>query len=660
MPNTKHETPNTKRRVALALLVATVAVMGACASVPAWWWGFVGCALAASGLVALCWREDAFTVRQVVAVAVGLRLLLIWLPPGLSDDAYRYVWDGWLQAQGVNPFVYAPDDSALAAFQDAPLFDLLNSASFYSVYPPLSQVFFLVGGLFYDGDWRVSYYVIKALFMLAEVGGLLLLARMTSARLLLLYAWHPLVLAEVAGQAHTEALLVPLLILTVYLAWRGRGGWASVALAGAGLVKLYPFFLFPFLWRRFGWRAVWPGALAAALLTLPYADPSVPAKLAQSLDLYVRYFEFNAGLYYLLKEIGRLFTGDDVSKTLGPFLRAVFFLALPLLYGLDWKRKWPLHQAFVVTTGAYLLLTTTVHPWYLLGVLPLVALAGRPSWSWHALGALSMGTYLLYAGESAAYWAFVIVGWSAWAFFVTRRYGGDALQAVQRFRARQKLRAIRSFFPENGRPGGDGRLRVLDLGAGEGYVGEAMAQALGADVHLADVLDLNRTSLPHVRYDGRTLPFEDDAFDVTVLYFVLHHAEDPERVLHEALRVTRGRVLVAESVYRGVWDRRLLTFLDRWANRLRSGGRMAAQEGHLHFRTSAEWRRAFERVGADVRAEEKRGRWVHKQALFALVKEGGNGGKEERGRVEVARCDVRPERSPDGWKNCFSRVARVG
>lgn len=566
----------------------------------------------------LLWREDAFSAREVLIVALGLRLLLVWLPPGLSDDAYRYVWDGLLQARGINPFVFVPEDPALAALQSEPLFERLNSASFYSVYPPLSQLFFLVGGLVYDGDWRASYYVIKALFVLAELGGLFLLARMTSPRGLLLYAWNPLVLVETAGQAHTEAVLVPFLILAVYLARRGRGGWASVALAGAGLVKLYPFFFFPFLWRRFGWRAVWPGVLTAGVLALPYADPSVLHKLAASLDLYVRYFEFNAGFYYGLKEIGRLFTGGDISKTLGPFLRMVFFLSLLLWYALDWKKGWTLRRAFVVTTGAYLLLTTTVHPWYLLGVLPLVALSGRPSWHWHALGLLSMGTYALYTSGSEPYWFFVIAGWTTWAFLAAYRYADEALQAVQRFRARQKLRAIEPFFPE-GDPEG-GHLRVLDLGAGEGYVGEAVARALGADVQLADVLDLNRTRLPHVRYDGHTLPFDDAAFDVTLLYFVLHHAERSERVLEEALRVTRRRVIVAESVYEGAWDRRLLTFLDRWANRFRSGGTMRFQEEHLQFKTASEWRRIFQETGADVVEEKRRGRWVHKQALFALVR----------------------------------------
>ncbi|MGI9174817.1 MAG: hypothetical protein ACR2GR_05820, partial [Rhodothermales bacterium] len=149
MPKLKHETSNTKPRVLLGFLFALVAAMSVLAAMPAERAGFIGCALGAAVLVGLLWREDAYTARQVLAVAVALRLLLVWLPPAISDDAYRYVWDGLLQARGTNPFVFAPNDPALADVQGEPLFSLLNSAAFYSVYPPLSQVFFWVGGLFY-------------------------------------------------------------------------------------------------------------------------------------------------------------------------------------------------------------------------------------------------------------------------------------------------------------------------------------------------------------------------------------------------------------------------------------------------------------------------------------------------------------------------------
>ena len=129
---------------------------------------------------------------------------------------------------------------------------------------------------------------------------------------------------------------------------------------------------------------------------------------------------------------------------------------------------------------------------------------------------------------------------------------------------------------------------------------------------------MNRTPLPHHLYDGRRLPFEAGTFDAVVLYFVLHHAEEAPQVLREALRVAPGRVVVVESVYEKAWDLRLLTVLDRLANRLRSGGKMRGQEEHLHFRTRAAWRNLFAEAGAEILAEQRRGRLVHRQALFVL------------------------------------------
>ncbi len=187
------------------------------------------------------------------------------------------------------------------------------------------------------------------------------------------------------------------------------------------------------------------------------------------------------------------------------------------------------------------------------------------------------------------------------------------LHHIQRLRAKRKVQRIASYFPVPA----DG-LKVLDLGAGEGFVGEQVHLQLESKVTLADVLPLNQTDLPHVQYDGHTLPFEDAAFDVTILYFVLHHCADQERVFREALRVTRQRLIVVESVYEARWDLWLLTTLDQRANRLRSGGLMEAQEAHLHFQTIPEWERLFRAAGCTVRNAVQRGRIIHKQAFFCL------------------------------------------
>ena len=160
----------------------------------------------------------------------------------------------------------------------------------------------------------------------------------------------------------------------------------------------------------------------------------------------------------------------------------------------------------------------------------------------------------------------------------------------------------------------DGR-RVLDLGAGEGYVGEALARR-GAAVTLADVADFHRVPLPFVRLDeAAPLPFAPDAFTDVVLVFVLHHAADPARVLAEALRVA-PRAYVLESVYDTEGERRLLDRLDRLTNRLRSP-HLRAQEERLHFRRAEAWAELARSLGAAV-SVRRLGRWPHKQAALVL------------------------------------------
>jgi hypothetical protein len=388
----------------------------------------VTAAFAASGLLAVAWRRRCFSAGHVVVLALLLRLLFLTLPPVLSDDGARYVWDGVLQVEkGVNPYRYAPEAAALADLHDAPMYAELNSASYHSVYPPASQFMFVAGALLYEPfGWHAGFYVINALFALMECALVWLLYRHgVGASALLLYALHPLVLLEMAGQGHTEAGAALLLVGAVLWARAGRGAAASAALAGAVLFKLYPLVLFPFLWRRFGWRGLWPGALVGALAGLPYlATGANVAEVRTSLELYVRLFEFNAGPYYALKGLAYLVTGVDWSKVLGPALRWVFLLGLPVLYGLDARRQWGLGKAFFWTVAFYLLCTTTVHPWYVVPLLALAAVRERPAWAWQWLGLCGVGTYLFYApidGADEAYWTFVVMGWggaallTAWA-----------------------------------------------------------------------------------------------------------------------------------------------------------------------------------------------------------------------------------------------------
>ena len=513
-------TPSGRTLILLGLLVLAMGGMAWGAAAPETRGAFVASALAAGALCVLVWKRGDVSMPVVIGLALAFRLAVCWLPPTLSDDAYRYVWDGLVQAEGHNPYLHAPDSPDLEALRDEPLYEELNSESLYTVYPPVSQLVFRIGAVFYDRGWSVSWFVIKGILALLEFGAVLVLARMLSPRQLLLYAWNPAVALVGAGQGHSEAAMALFLALALYALRKDQGVRASVWLACAGGVKLYPFLLLPFLWRRFGWKSVAASLGMALLPALPFLHigiTDIMQNMGSSLHLYVRLFEFNAGLYYCLKYFLMLLTGLDVGKLLGPMLAAAYLGVLGVLYagyarrrkptGTGWKawgnshakkhdtrgaiptlpagagwKAWadshgmlredgPLRPLFVWAAGGFLVCATTVHPWYLLGVLVLAAPAERPAWHWWGLSLCSLGTYWLYTG--GPYWLWVWMGWGGWTALAAWRYRGPLTDLLLRARAARKAARVARFLA--------GSRSVLDVGAAEGYVGANVAKRLGVN-----------------------------------------------------------------------------------------------------------------------------------------------------------------------------------
>jgi ubiquinone/menaquinone biosynthesis C-methylase UbiE len=247
-------------------------------------------------------------------------------------------------------------------------------------------------------------------------------------------------------------------------------------------------------------------------------------------------------------------------------------------------------------------------------LLPFAVAANPPVWAIWWLALCAVATYLFYV--DGPYWSTVVVGWSGAAILLAAHRGDALLQQLMTYRARRKVGRLRpglEILLEN-----DDDARILDLGAGEGYVGAVLQQAGYGRVLLADVVDMNRTALPHKTVDGRTLPFEEDVFDVTVLCFVLHHARDPERVLTEALRVSKRGVIVMESTVSGPLQHRVLRTLDQLANRVRSQGEMNQQEDYLHLRSPEEWVEKVDSVGGTILKDTRIDGVVHPKLVLTL------------------------------------------
>jgi hypothetical protein len=181
---------------------------------------------------------------MVLAVAVLLRALPLTVPPFLSSDIYRYVWDGRVQAAGINPYRYVPADPALAALRDTAVYPHINRAEYArTIYPPAAQLVFAAVARVWDSmtGMRLAMVGFEAMGIVCALL-LLKLAALPRERVLI-YAWNPLPVWSIASDGHVDALVVGLVGLVLLLCARHRDAAAGAVLAAATLVKFFPLVL---------------------------------------------------------------------------------------------------------------------------------------------------------------------------------------------------------------------------------------------------------------------------------------------------------------------------------------------------------------------------------------------------------------------------------
>lgn len=350
------------------------------------------------------------TVRDAGVLAVLATAMATVSFPALSDDVYRFMWDGYLIADGMDPLKYTPaelkDRLALAPYKD--LYPQLNSQNYHTVYPPVAQLIFVLAVL--AGKWGISVvFVMKACYALIHLLGLAAITQCLHtqhrSRVLTFYGLNPLVIAEGIGNLHAEVLMVGFLFIAVWLFKNNKKGASAFSYALAVAAKLLPLMFLPLLWRMSKDKGRWMiyVVLSIGVIFIPFFMVYYAQGFVDSLDLYFRKFEFNAGLYYVLRWLGRVMTGYNLIRWLGPSLA---LLALLFILRLSWNspryaRKG--HSIAVMGLGVlmcYLLSLTTLHPWYL--ILPLAVSAFtdfRVVWIWTYL---ITWTYVFYDGGQYA------------------------------------------------------------------------------------------------------------------------------------------------------------------------------------------------------------------------------------------------------------------
>jgi hypothetical protein len=320
----------------------------------------------------------------IIAVAALLRGVLLFIEPLLSTDIYRYVWDGRVQAAGINPYRYFPADEALRALRDTAIFPNINRADYaVTIYPPVAQMFFLA-------VTRVSETVtMMKLGLLAcegvTVAFLFLLLRRIGRPVtrLVAYLWHPLPLWEIANSGHVDALMIALLTMGLWFGLTGRPLRGAGSIALGAVVKPIAIMALPAIWRPWDWKLPLIVMATFVLCYVPYLSVGwgVFGFLTQG---YLTEEGLNSG-----DRIWPLAAWRWIFGTLQGDLMVYYAVGILLIAGLAIHAAFRSQRSTATQLAninslllAYLFVVSPNYPWYFLVATPFVVLVGgAPVWA---------------------------------------------------------------------------------------------------------------------------------------------------------------------------------------------------------------------------------------------------------------------------------------
>lgn len=338
----------------------------------------------------------------IFGVGIMLRIYVLLFDPLLSTDIFRYIWDGRVQAAGINPYRYFPAHDALAHLRDAVIFPRINRADYaVTIYPPVAEFFFLIVTRIGENVnvMRLALLNCEAVSVTLIV---LFLRRMERPiTRVVAYFWHPLPIWEIANNGHVDALAVALMLLGLWVALTGHAMRGVVSIALGALVKPYVAPALASIWRPWDWKVPLVVIAAIALCYLPYFSVGwgVFGFLTKG---YLAEEDIVSGNDLWVLSVWRLVFGahrGDVGVYAGVAVSIVLFMMLSTARRPNRTIASSLADTNMLLLVVLLFLSPN-RPWYFLPIMPFVALCGNaPTW------AVSIGALLL---TNELYWEFHI------------------------------------------------------------------------------------------------------------------------------------------------------------------------------------------------------------------------------------------------------------
>ena len=319
--------------------------------------------------------------KHILGLGIIVRLFMLWTLPELSNDFYRFLWDGELLLQGVNPFAHTPKELIPHGqfFSNAyyrELYDGMGelSASNYSCYPVVNQLFFLIGALFSDSIF-INVIVLKLLIIAADIMTFWIAVKILDIldierSKIGWYFLNPLILLEFTGNLHFEGVMISFILLCFYYILKHQWFPAAIFLGLAVQVKLIPLMFIPFFYKKLKFRKSLGFTALTALVVILTSQilitPDNFGNFMASVQLYFDNFQFNASIFDWINQLYSSHIGRNTTQIIGPILAktALAFIILLVLLRADHKPN-DFIKGILFALVIYYAFATTVHPWYI-------------------------------------------------------------------------------------------------------------------------------------------------------------------------------------------------------------------------------------------------------------------------------------------------------